>query len=84
MAHSVIQHYNHLLYSARHHLVTKPHRVQMLASAQWSLSSKHRHLHILFRHPGYDDGNNALFKLHVPNTDKDEQTLRNLQSMLAS
>jgi hypothetical protein len=56
----------------------------MLASAQWSLSSKHRHLHILFRHPGYDDGNNVLFKLHVPNTDKDEQTLRNSQSMPAS
>jgi hypothetical protein len=28
-------------------------------------------LRILFRHPGYDDSNNVLLKLHAPDTDDD-------------
>ncbi|KAJ9634073.1 hypothetical protein H2199_009104 [Coniosporium tulheliwenetii] len=30
-----------------------------------------RRWQILFRHPGYDDSNNVLFKLHAPDTDVD-------------
>jgi hypothetical protein len=28
-----------------------------------------RQLQILFRHPGYDDGSNVLFKLQTPDAD---------------
>jgi hypothetical protein len=47
--------------------------VQVRAPAQLPLPPQYRQLHILFRHPGYDDGNNVLFKLHAPDTDDDGQ-----------
>jgi hypothetical protein len=53
------------------HLVTKP--THDLASAQRPSFSQRQQLHILFRHPRYDDGNNVLFKLHVSDTDNDGQ-----------
>jgi hypothetical protein len=47
--------------------------VHVRAPAQPPSSSLHRQLHILFRHPGYDDCNNVLFKLHASDLDKDGQ-----------
>jgi hypothetical protein len=47
--------------------------VQVRAPAQPPSSSQHRQLHILFRHPGYDDRNNVLFKLHASDLDNDGQ-----------
>jgi hypothetical protein len=47
--------------------------VNVRAPTQPPLSTQHRQLQILFRHPGYDDGNNVLFKLQAPDTDDDGQ-----------
>jgi hypothetical protein len=46
------------------------------APAQPPLSTQRRHLQILFRHPGYDDGNNVLFK----NTTHSENSIFGIQS----
>ncbi|KAH5617688.1 hypothetical protein HBI23_250830 [Parastagonospora nodorum] len=43
--------------------------VLVRAPAQPPSSSQHRQLHILFRHPSYDDGSNVLFKLQAPDAD---------------
>ncbi|KAF3031947.1 hypothetical protein E8E11_001927 [Didymella keratinophila] len=45
--------------------------VNVRAPTQPPLSTQHRQLQILFRQPGYDDGNNVLFKLQAPDTDDD-------------
>jgi hypothetical protein len=47
--------------------------VQVRAPAQPPSASQHRQLHILFRHPGYDDCNNVLVKLHASDLDNDGQ-----------
>jgi hypothetical protein len=47
--------------------------VKVRAPTQPPSSTQHRQLQILFRHPGYDDGNNVLFKLQAPDTDDDGQ-----------
>ncbi|KAH5617776.1 hypothetical protein HBI23_250150 [Parastagonospora nodorum] len=43
--------------------------VQLRAPTQPPSSIQRRQLQILFRHPGYDDDNNVLFKLQAPDTD---------------
>jgi len=45
--------------------------IQVRAPTQSPLAPPHRELYILFLHPGYDDSNNVLFKLHAPDTDED-------------
>jgi hypothetical protein len=64
---------NHLPHNAGHHLVIIPPMVQVRAPTQPPSASQHRQLNILFRHPGYDDCNNVLFKLHVSALDNDGQ-----------
>jgi hypothetical protein len=64
---------NHLPHNAGHHLVIIPPMVQVRAPTQPPSASQHRQLHILFRHPGYDDCNNVLFKLHASALDNDGQ-----------
>jgi hypothetical protein len=63
----------HLPRHARHHLVTALPMAQVRAPTQPPSPPQHRQLQILFRHPGYDDGNNVLFKLQAPDTDGDGQ-----------
>ncbi|KAF2023443.1 hypothetical protein EK21DRAFT_80903 [Setomelanomma holmii] len=43
--------------------------VQLRAPTQPPSLLQHRQFQILFRHPGYDDGSNVLFKLKAPDTD---------------
>jgi hypothetical protein len=62
---------NHLPHNAGHHLVIIPSMVQVRPPAQPPSSSQRRQLHILFRHPGYDDSNNVLSKLHASDVDND-------------
>jgi hypothetical protein len=47
--------------------------VQIRAPTQPPSLIQHRQLQILFRHPGYDDGTNVLFKLRAPDTNDDGQ-----------
>lgn len=47
--------------------------VQIRAPAPPPSAPSHPQLQILFRHPGYDDGNNVLFKLHASDIDDNGQ-----------
>jgi hypothetical protein len=59
--------------ASKTHLITTLHIVQLRAPTKPPSPLQHRQLPILFRHPGYDDGSNVLFRLQAPDTDDDGQ-----------
>lgn len=48
--------------------------VKLRAPARPLSAPLHRQLQTFFRHPGYDDSNKVLFKLHAPDTDNTPDT----------